>query len=155
MYYNQALAWIIKQLLSKCRLHTLPLRWILNTARVLNTFALESPKSKHLYDVVRSYFVDLESLIEYWIVKNKIVFQKNLLQRKEKDSENFISMVRAFHPINYWISIFTFLGNTIRRRYFDHNCLIIFAWPCNFRICTYLWVFVAPNKFEYTTEVNP
>ena len=42
-----------------------------------------------------------------------------------------IGMVRAFHPMNNWIFIFTCLENTIRGRHFDHRCLIIIAWPCS------------------------
>ena len=36
---------------------------------------------------------------------------------------------RAFHPIKSWISMFTPFGNTIRRRHFDHNCLVFLQDP--------------------------
>ena len=39
-------------------------------------------------------------------------------------------MARAFHPINILNSISTCLENTIRRRHFDHNCLVFIARPC-------------------------
>ena len=68
-----------------------------------------------------------------WIFKNNTIFLKICLNEMPKRKTNrsmIISMVRAFHPINNWISIFTRLVNTIQRRHYDHNCSIIIAWPC-------------------------
>ena len=43
--------------------------------------------------------------------------------------------MRAFDSIYDWIYIFSRIENTIRRRYFDNNCLIITAYPCTICCC--------------------
>ena len=45
-----------------------------------------------------------------------------------------LSMFRAFHPIKNLIFIFNGLGNTIRRRRFDHKCWVIITWHCKMYI---------------------
>ena len=56
-----------------------------------------------------------------------MIFLKIYFNETPKGKTNksmIIGMVRAL-----WIYIFTHLVNTIRRRHFDHNCLIIIAYP--------------------------
>ena len=54
------------------------------------------------------------------------MFLKICFNETPKGNESmFVNMARAFCPIINWIYIFPRLGNTIRRRHFDLNCLII------------------------------
>ena len=49
----------------------------------------------------------------------------NETQKGKTNESIIISLGRAFHPINNWISSFTRIGNKIGRRHLDYNCFFL------------------------------
>ena len=70
----------------------------------------------------QTVMVKMSSSYSIFMVRIKTIFFKICFNETPKEKINnfmIISMVMAFHPINYWLSMST--GNTIQRRYFYHN----------------------------------
>ena len=104
----------------------------MSIARISSKYVIESPQSLIWSSQIIFMLFCLVKFFD-WKITNKLIFLKICFKETPKGKTNesmIIRMVRAFHPINNWISIFARLGNTIRRRHYDHICLIIIAWPC-------------------------
>ena len=67
-----------------------------------------------------------------------------------------MGMDRGFLPVCNYISSFARLENPIRRRHFDHNCLVLITRPCMYlfepqlcvKVCEYFMIysFNAPDE---------
>ena len=132
IHYNDMI-WIIKQIWSNARLII-----IFSQTSVDGSTFISCPCRLSLVQI-------LINIVLFLIIHSKILDQQNNI---EKIYYIMIKVLIESFPLHIIrCSIYTHLKDITWRRHFDHNCLIILAWPCTI-------LKSAPQNFKTNTGPN-